>query len=71
MSLWECKSAYGKGKELLNQNFSTRHVIYKTYFYEYFSAEHYEMPYLLNIGQIIDTRAWKIPNLPSFLHRFI
>jgi hypothetical protein len=32
MSLWECKNAYGKGKELLNQIILTRHVIYKAYF---------------------------------------
>jgi hypothetical protein len=31
LSLWECKGVYGKGKELLNQTFLARRVIYKTY----------------------------------------
>jgi hypothetical protein len=52
-------SAYGKGKELLPQ---------KKLHGMWFSADHYEMPYLLSTGQIIDTRTWKMSILLSFVH---
>jgi hypothetical protein len=66
MSLGDRKSAHNRCKEWLkNMVCDIQNLLY-----EYFSADHYEMPYLLSIGQIIDTCGWKIPILLSFAHIF-
>jgi hypothetical protein len=71
ISLWQCKCAHGKDKQLLNQKrFNVAYNI-ENLLYEFFSAEHYKMSHLLSIGQMIDTRTWKISILLSFAHRFI
>jgi hypothetical protein len=66
MSLWKCKSAHDKGKELLIKKQNTACDI-QNLLLKYFSVEHYKMPCLLSIGQIIGTRTWKTPILLSYI----
>ena len=66
MILRQCKIAYGKGKEFLNQLFLTRHVVYT-----YLGAEPIKMSNFLSIGKKIYTVFETLPDLLSFLHSLI
>jgi hypothetical protein len=56
LSLGECKKSLWQGQGLVkSNNFSTACDI-QSLLYEYFSADHFKMSYLMSIGQIIDIR---------------